>query len=185
MKLAIIALFMSASAAHAGAQLGFSEIREACKDPAKFQNQIAPRNLQVSCEDRSTKWTPVASSTVELTRSREITSSLSSDKYDVAPTVQFLPVDNQLAACPRFKEVREVITFKKATTCDELLEFEGTETDFCEDILDRVRESNPKSIETTETGNTVDLCTQKPAPAPERGQRGQRGQRDQNDRAQK
>lgn len=182
MKLAIIAstFLLSVGVAQAGTQLGFDEIREGCMDPAKFQNQVAPKNLQVTCEDRSTKWLAVASSTVELNRSREIISSLTSDKYSVAPVNQILSVDSQRASCPRFKEVLETINFTKATTCEELIEFKGTETDFCQDILDRVRQSNPKSIEVTETGNVVDLC-QAEAPIEdrcERGQRGQRGQRD-------
>jgi hypothetical protein len=182
MKLLLaMALFVS-GAAQAGT-FGFDDLREACQDPAKFQNQIAPRNIQVTCEDRATKWKSVGGSSVELDRSREIISSFSSDKYSSAPTTEYINVKSQRGSCPKFVELLETINFTKATTCEEILDFKGTETDFCKDVLDQVRESNPKSIEVTETGKVVDLCD---APAPpkddcDRAQRGQRGQRGQND----
>lgn len=179
MKAAFIATaFLLSLNAQAGSHIGFDEIREACMDPAKFQNQVAPTNLQVTCEDRATKWKAVASTTVELPRTREIVSSLTSDKYTVAPTSEFLDVDSQRATCPRFKEVMETINFTKATTCEELIAFKGTETEFCANILDRVRESNPKSIEVVDTGNVVDLCEAKQPDPIDRCERGQRGQRD-------
>jgi hypothetical protein len=182
MKLAIIAsAFVLSLSAQAGNHLGFEEIRDACLDPAKFQNQIAPTNLQVTCEDRSTKWKAVSSTTVELSRTREIVSSLTSDKYTVAPTTEYIDVASQKATCPRFKEVMETINFTKATSCEELIAFKGTETQFCADILDRVRESNPKAIEVVDTGNEVNLCEAKPQeptnPCEGRGQRGQGGGR--------
>jgi hypothetical protein len=179
MKLLLaMALFVS-GAAQAGT-FGFDDLREACQDPAKFQNQIAPRNIQVTCEDRATKWKSVGGSSVELDRSREIISSFSSDKYSSAPTTEYINVKSQRGSCPKFVELLETINFTKATTCEEILDFKGTETDFCKDVLDQVRESNPKSIEVTETGKVVDLCD---APAPpkddcDRAQRGQRGQND-------
>lgn len=179
MKYAMIALFLAAGTAQATTNLrGFDEIREACKDPAKFQNQIAPKNLQVTCEDRSTKWVSASASTIELARTREVISSLSSDKYTVEATSTYIPMDNQRVACPRFKEVLEEVTFTKATTCEEILEFEGTEAEFCTDILDRVRQSNPKSIKVTDTGSEVDLCAAKEEERCDRGQRGQRNRCD-------
>jgi hypothetical protein len=182
MKAVTLIAFLVPHLAIAGSSdLSFAEIREACLDPAKFQNQIAPSNLQVTCEERATKWVGAPSKTLEMPRSREIISSLSSDKYQVAPSHAFLDLENQVAACPRFKEVLETLSFTKATTCDELIAFEGTETEFCSQILDEVRDSNKHAINVSDTGNEIDLCETDRAPYPDerrqRGQRGQRGQR--------
>jgi hypothetical protein len=188
MKTLMLALLAVSAPAFAGSlpgsQLSFDEIREACQDPARFQNQIAPTNLQVTCEERTTKWLAVPSTAVDLPTSREIISSLSSDKYTVAPTSQLLDSQPQRASCPRYKEVLEHINFTKATSCDEIVNYKGSETDFCSEIVDKVRENNPKGIERSETGNTRDLC-EVPADSgrdqrdqrDQRGQRGQRGQR--------
>lgn len=116
-----------------------------------------------------------------MSRTRQITASLESDKYSVAPNVQQMDVDSQRAACPTFKEVMEHVAFTKATSCEELLEFKGTETDFCTGVIDDMRQQNPNSIQITDTGNTMDLCTGEVGEQGERGQRdkvGERGQRD-------
>jgi hypothetical protein len=156
--------------------LRFDQIREACLNPAEYQNQVAPKNLQLSCEERSTRWAAGTNSPVELPRQKQISASLTSDKYQVAPETMPLPVDSQRTACPKFKEILDVLSFTKVTTCEEILAFRGTEFDFCADVLERVRQSNPRSIQSSETGQVVDLC--QAAPPVDRCERGQRGQRD-------
>ncbi len=36
--------------------LSFDKLRVACQNPAKFHNQIAPANIQVTCKDIQEKW---------------------------------------------------------------------------------------------------------------------------------
>jgi hypothetical protein len=177
MKLALFtsAILLSAGAAQAGTYMGFDDVRQACLEPTKFQNQIAPKNLQISCEDRGTRWQPVSPARMELGRSRQVIASLSSDKYMVAPETDFLAMEAQVASCPRFKEVLEVLNFTKATSCDEILSFKGSETEFCTQLLDQVREANPQSIQISDTGNMADLCSLPQEQDQHQQERGQRG----------
>jgi hypothetical protein len=177
MKTLLLSALFLAAPAYAGSALSFSELREACQDPARFQNQVAPQNIQVSCEERTTRWETDGGSSVELPRSKEIWSSFTSDKYESDTESEKVGVKSQYGRCPRFKEVLEVLNFTKSTSCEEILDFKGGAVDFCADVLERVRENNPKAIEKTATGNTVDLCEEKPVENPcDRAQRGQRGQ---------
>jgi hypothetical protein len=158
MKLAI-ALALVSAPAFAGSQgLGFSDIRDACQNPGKFQNQIAPSNLQISCEEHVSRWMPFTAKEMQLPRSRVIIAGLTSDKYEMSPTQHAMNVDMQSAQCPSFKEVIEVTSFTKATSCDELLNWKGTEEDFCADILDRARQGNPKMVQINDTGRVVEFC---------------------------
>ncbi|MGZ3672389.1 MAG: hypothetical protein ACXWR1_19475 [Bdellovibrionota bacterium] len=159
MKLAILFALVSTPAFAGGHGLSFEEIREACQNPGKFQNQLAPTNLQISCEEHVSRWLPYVAKEVQLPRSRYIISSLTSDKYQVSPSQNVMNVDMQSAQCPSFKEVLEITSFTKATSCDEILGWKGSEQDFCADILDRARHGNPKMVQINDTGRVVEFCT--------------------------
>lgn len=161
MKSTVLAFVFSALSIPAfAADLTFDEIREACSNPGKFQNQIAPTNLQVTCQEKVTQWLPYLAKQMNLPRSREITASLTSDKYQVSPNVHPMDVAEQVASCPSFKEVLEITNFTKATSCDELLQFKGTEEELCADILDQARQANPKMVQIEDTGRVVEFCTE-------------------------
>ena len=160
MKLAIALALVSAPAFAGGSHgLSFSEIREACQNPGKFQNQIAPQNLQISCEERTSHWVPYVAREMKLPCSRVIIAGLTSDKYQVNPNQHAMGADDQAAQCPSFKEVVEITSFTKATSCDELLGWKGSEEDFCADILDRARKGNPKMVQINDTGRVIEFCT--------------------------
>jgi hypothetical protein len=156
--LAVVLTTISAPAFAGGAGISFDEIREACQSPGKFQNQIAPTNLQVTCEERASRWLPYTAKEMTLPRSRQITASLSSDKYQVSPSVHEMDIEMQTASCPSFKEVIEISSFTKATTCDEILQFKGGVEEYCAEILDHARQSNPKMVQINDTGRVVEFC---------------------------
>jgi hypothetical protein len=153
-----------------GHGLSFEQIKDACSNPSKFQNQQAPSNLQITCEEHVSRWLPYVAKEMQLPRSRYIVSSLTSDKYSVAPSQHAMDVDMQSAQCPSFKEVLEVTSFTKATSCDELLNFKGDEQDFCADILDRARQANPKMVQLNDTGRVVEFCSEGVKQEPGKGQ---------------
>jgi hypothetical protein len=168
-----LALAIVSTPAFAGGQgqgLTWDQIKDACQNPAKFQNQLAPSNLQISCEEHLTRWLPYVSKEMQLPRSRYIVSSLTSDKYTVSPNQHAMDVDMQSAQCPSFKETLEISQFTKATTCDELLNWKGGQEDFCADVLDRARQANPKIVQINDTGRVVEFCSQGEEQGPNKGQ---------------
>lgn len=164
MKLAnaLLATALLATPAFAGGSGGltFDQIKDACQNPSKYQNQIAPTSLQITCEEHVTSWVPYVSKEMQLPRSRYIVSSLTSNKYQVSPSTNAMNVDMQTAQCPSFKETLEVTSFTKDTTCEELLGWNGTEQDLCADILDKARQANPKLVQINDTGKIVEFCSQ-------------------------
>jgi hypothetical protein len=160
--LALALALVSATAVAGGSTQGltFDEIRDACQNPSKFQNQLAPSNLQITCEEHVSRWLPYLSKEMQLPRSRYIVSSLTSDKYSVSPSQHAMDVDLQSAQCPSFKEVLEITSFTKATSCDELLGFKGDEQDFCADVCDKARQANPKMVQINDTGRVVEFCSE-------------------------
>jgi len=180
MKLALVLSLVATSPAFAATHgIGYSDLRDACTNPAKFQNQLAPSNLQISCEEHVSRWLPYNTKAMPLPRSRWIISSLTSDKYTVAPTTSGMPVDQQSGACPSFKETMEVTTFTKATSCDEILGWKGTEQEFCADIVDRARQANPKMVVVKDTGRVVEFCTTNVQQNPGKGEGQDQGKKQQ------
>ena len=149
----------------------FEDLKVACTNPARFHNQIAPTNIQVTCKDVQYKWVPDVDGSVSMTTSRLVTASVYADKYAAPPLTATLPSVPQVAACGQFKEVAETVETVRAVTCDELVAFNGTAADFCAGAVNSLRAANAESITVVPTGHTVSLC----------GTRSQRDQRDQKD----
>jgi hypothetical protein len=174
MKLAIAILSLASATAFAGGGprgLSFDEIRDACSNPSKYQNQIAPQNLQITCEEHVSQWVPYQAKDMTLPRSRYIISSLTADKYQVLPRTHAMDVDMYTAQCPSFKEILQATSFSKATSCDELLSFKGGEQEFCAGILDKARQDNPKIVQINDSGRVVEFCTEsvQQQPNPKKG----------------
>jgi hypothetical protein len=118
---------------------------------------------------------PYAGNEMQMPRSRQVTASLTSDKYQVSPAVRPMGVAVQKALCPNFKEILEISSFTKATTCDELLSLKQSEFEFCADILERARHANPKMVQIRDTGRNMEFCPskgeQEQKPGKDKGQR--------------
>lgn len=178
--LVMLTVISSASAMAAGKPLAdFNEVRQACKDPAKYQNQIAPSNIQITCTDVQYNWLPAGNGNIEMATKRFITSALASDKYTVSPNTQEIKSGAQMAACPRFKEVTETVSVPKGLSCDEILSYAGSATDYCLALVNDVRANNPNAVAVAETGRLVDTCNGSAvvAPAPTNPSKPGRGQR--------
>jgi hypothetical protein len=170
MKKLVIALALVSSSAFAGQAINFESLKLACQNPGKFQNQIAPKNIQVTCQDVQYKWIPEASGAVNLPTGRAMTVAVSSDKYTVNPTSTDLKTVDQVAACPKYSQVAEMVSFSKAVTCDELVNFPGSGAEFCTILIDDVRNTNPEAIRAVSTGKTVDFCSARAGQKPGQGQ---------------
>jgi hypothetical protein len=157
--------------------LSFADLQAACLNPAKFHNQAAPKNIQISCQDSQTSWVPDVSSTLSMTGQREITASIISDKYSSAAVSSAVPLSSATMACPQFKQVTNSIQVIQATSCDELVAFTGTSVDFCVAAANALRISNPQAVTEVATGQTVSLCSAAATTPAQQGQQGQQGQK--------
>jgi len=166
---AVLSLALGASAASAGSNVGWQDLKAACENPGRFHNQIAPKNIEISCEDTQTRYLPTKSGTVDLNVSRSVTSSVISDKYSVSPRTDAIAMANEVAACPQYRKVEETLTLNRAISCDEILAYVGSATDFCMGLASELRAANPDVVQVTEKEEYVSLCKTEES----RGQRGQ------------
>jgi hypothetical protein len=142
------------------ATLRFEDVKEACLNPARFHNQVAPSNIQIQCRDVQYKWMPDAAGAMNIGTSRQITSSLLSDKYMVGSQSAPLTTPAQSVACPRFKMVEQVVETARAVTCAELVAFKGNAIEFCTATINNLVAANGKAVSSKETGRVVDMCNQ-------------------------
>lgn len=162
--LAVLAVCLTSTAFADGPASGvqhirFEDVREACLNPANFHNQTAPANIQVSCRQVQTKWVEGASQgNAQAGVTHDLTSSLLSDKYVVDEATEAMPAAEQTMACPSYREVRETLETVRAVTCEELVAFQGTATEFCAATIDALRQANPAAVVETETGNVLNMC---------------------------
>ena len=145
-------------AASRAGRISFSELKEACVNPAKFHNQIAPTNIQISCQNLSYKWLPDAEGLLPMPSTRTVKSSVSSDKYTVGTVTAPLASPAQDMNCPRFKQVTNKVETVVNVTCEEILAFQGELTDYCTGALDRLIGANPAAIIQEDTGMSLDTC---------------------------
>ncbi len=181
--IAIVAAF-GVSAAFAGTTqlpaqtISFNDLKRACQDPGAFHNQIAPANIQVACKDVATRWVPAGEGAVAMGNTRYVTTAVQSDKYTVGASTEAVAAEGQAGACPKFKQVAESVAVNRAVSCEEVVAFPGTGTEFCTLVLNELRTVNPDAIVVADTGKTVDLCAaapaEKPAPIENKPGRGQR-----------
>jgi hypothetical protein len=139
-------------------RITFSELKEACVNPAKFHNQIAPTNIQIACQNLSYKWIPDTEGLLPMPSTRTVKSSVSSDKYTVGTVTAPLASPSQDMNCPRFKQVADKVETVVNVTCDEILAFKGELTDYCTGAVDRLIGGNPAAVTQEDTGMSLDTC---------------------------
>ncbi len=139
--------------------MSWVDFKEACVHPSQFGSQRAPQNIKVMCTNSQTSWVASASGEVNLQSTRQVTVSVTSDKYHVAPAVMDVPVYAKVGSCARFKEVTEIYTApERVVSCEEIMEFKGELGEFCAGELDKGKGANPRLVQTTETGRMIDTC---------------------------
>lgn len=139
-------------------QLTWDQLRVACANPAAFQSQRPPSAIRVTCEDSRLVWEVDQSEALAMDNSRHISTSLTSDKYNVARQGQSVSIGDTQAMCPRLKEVE--ITYAKSfsLSCQEIQGFKGSLGDYCVGALDQDLKSNANLGTRRETGRAYDLC---------------------------
>lgn len=162
-----------------GQLLSFDDVKAACLNPARFHNQAAPTNIQISCRELQHRWLPDLSGTMTMPTSRQITTSVYSDKYTVSPITVAVPSAEQVSACPQFVEVAESVETVRAVDCDDVIAFSGSASDFCSEAVSSLRAQNASAITSIATGRAISLCASSYDDRGQRDQRGQRGERDQ------
>ena len=164
----LVCLAPTVQAGEVSAQhLKFDEIREACMSPARFHNQTAPTNIQISCAEIRTKWVPMEfkdankqqQQSARAQTVRLVMSSLLSDKYAVDVVTDRLPSEDQVFPCAAFKEIKETVETARAVTCADLLSFKGSATDFCATTTGSLRQANASSVLTQDLGRVINMCS--------------------------
>lgn len=138
--------------------LSFDEIRLACQNPARFHNQTAPTNIQISCRDTHYHWVPSEQASVGMKTSRLVTTIIQSDKYNVSPQTAVVASPLQMAACDRFQEVADTVEIVRAVSCDDLLSFKGSAIQFCDAAVTSMKQVNQEAGARTLTGRQLNLC---------------------------
>jgi hypothetical protein len=160
--MAFAAVAMSACA-FAGSPMGskplnFEEFKRSCSEPAQFQSQIPPANIQISCKDLRHVWVPADSGTVALDEHRQVETELMSDKYHVNAETNAVAMPEKAGVCPRFKQLEETFTVQRSVDCSDILAYKGDLTDYCTTNLDSSKDENAKLVSARETGRVIDTC---------------------------
>lgn len=160
-KLALAALLLfSVQPAFAGQTLDFEQLKDACRNPAKYHSQVQPTGIKVDCADRQLKWVPSSPDKGDLSCHRLVGFSISSDKYTVPMNKAGLDLPAVGTECPTFKQIEETVNTSQNLTCEQLLNFKGTAVDLCQQMLDQARLDNPQALNVQETGKVHHLCAQ-------------------------
>lgn len=139
----------------------FEELKEACANPARYHNQVAPTNIQISCKEMRTKWVADPQDSVALPTKRLIVTSVISNKYSVSPTTAQVASEPQMGECNQFKQVLETVEAVHTGTCEALMAFQGTADEYCAANVDSLRTANPQSVQAQETGKKISFCNSK------------------------
>ena len=139
--------------------VNFDDIKIACQNPSRFHNQVAPSSIQVTCHDVQYRWVPDSDGALNLASSRSTTTSVTSDKYEVAPVSGMVPSATQTIVCPQFKLISEDVSTVRAVSCDEMTAFNGTAVEFCSETVNGMRAANADAIITSDTGKKLSLCS--------------------------
>lgn len=151
--------FLSSLTALAATQtITFEDMKAACQNPARFHNQIAPSNIQISCKDVQLKWVPDTGTGQSLDNSRQITTSLISDKYTTDSFTAAIQMDAQTVVCPSYKQISETVNTVRSVSCDDMIAFKGGATEFCTATVNSLRAANPEAVNVQATGLTLNLC---------------------------
>ncbi|MDC3980599.1 hypothetical protein [Polyangium jinanense] len=139
-------------------QLSWQQLQSACQNPAAFQSQRQPNAIRLTCEDTQLVWEAEQTDRVEMDNSRQITASLSSDKYYVIRQDQSVENGISQTMCPRFREVQVSHTQSFSLSCQEIQNFQGNMNDFCKARLDTAVKGNQQLATRTATGRVYDMC---------------------------
>lgn len=160
MKYVVLALMAVAQIAGAAPvqKLSFEDLKQACQDPKKFQNQIEPTSIRLDCSDKVYKYVPAGTDTMTLPARRVVYFNVSSDKYTVPNSQEEVRTEGYSAECPVLKQIEETIAVSQEVTCEQLKNYTGSATQLCLSLLDGVRSNNPEAIQTRETGKVTSFC---------------------------
>ncbi len=147
-----------ASAQALVAAVSFDDMKSTCQNPAKFHNQVAPANIQLSCKDMIYRWVPDQVGNYTLPTSRLVTASLISDKFSVSPLTATVASEVQVAQCAQYKQVAESVETVRSMSCADVISYTGTSIDFCKSAIDSLRVANANVISSLETGKKISLC---------------------------
>lgn len=139
-------------------KLSFEDLKQACKDPKKFQNQIEPTSIRLECSDKVYKYIPAGTSTSTLPARRVVYFNVSSDKYTVPNAQEEVRTDSYTSECPLMKQIEETIAVSQEVTCEQIKDYTGTATQLCLSLLDGLRNDNPEAIQVRETGKVASFC---------------------------
>jgi len=145
--------------------LTWEQFKESCVNPAQFNRQRPPANIEVTCEHTATAWVQTDGGAFNLPQARRIAGSVISDKFSVSRQEFSVAVPPDTGYCPRFKEVIRTYSTQRAISLEEALAFKDADLgQVCLAILDDELTMNQKLILEADTGRVLDTC---PSTAPQ------------------
>lgn len=140
--------------------ISYDEFKDRCANPDKYRGDVqrAPENIKIQCTDTVRQFVADQSGDVPLPGSRQVVTSLFSDKFDVNSQSKVYAMDAKSGSCLRYKEVQKTLSIEKPLTCNEILSLKGDINDYCAQNLDSLKSANPKLIEVKDTGTVIDTC---------------------------
>lgn len=156
-KILTLVSILAMSLGFAG-ELSYDQFKESCKNPGAYGHQNPPTKIKLQCKNSFKGWQPIESGSTRLSESRFITSELFSNKHTVASKTSGVRVPEQIATCPRFREVMETAAIEVSLTCDQVTSDERDLQEICLSELDSAIAENADIVETTPTGSIYSVC---------------------------
>ena len=175
MKSIIVGLVLATSMAFAADHqtLNFDNLKAACKDPKRFQNQLKPTSIKIDCADKVVRWIPAGMSQTKMPSKRIVMAGVSSDKYTVPRDSNDVEHTPYTGECPVLKQIEETVAISQEITCEQIENYTGSATALCARFLDGLKNDNPSAIQTKETGKVATFCkpdsSKVEQPAPPKG----------------
>ncbi len=138
----------------------WDDFKDSCKNPGQHQAQRPPENIKVVCRDQRWSWVLGANAgSKELPQSRSIGTELFSDKFHVAADKNDVCADGLKVGCPIYDQVELTFNLEESVSCEDVQNFAGSLTDFCECALNDAYTKNPGAYTSAPTGKSVDVCS--------------------------
>jgi hypothetical protein len=141
-----------------GKAISFEELKERCIHPEQFDVQRAPQNMKLQCTETRLGWIAAAPGEMNLPARQMIVSGVFADKFFVNAEQAEMPVFAKAGSCLRFREIQETVTVERPMACNDLLSFKGSLAEFCGSVVAGAKSTNPKLVDSQETGRMIDTC---------------------------
>jgi hypothetical protein len=139
--------------------LTWDQFKTQCADPDSTATQLTPKNIEIQCTDSTRQFVADSSGSVPLAATRNVTTALSSNKFQVESVTNAVQEAADSGSCLRYKEVEQSFSIQKSLSCADILSIKGDISDYCAEQTELVKGANPKVVNVRDTGAVIDTCS--------------------------